>query len=126
MKKLKDVFFPREGFNPDHVKNAYRIGKKREDKTRPVVIRFIDVTTRLNVLKMDNLVYNGESETPLYVDTDKTRRQVAEHKKLFLELQSRRDEGESDLVIRNGKIIKKQSFRPTLQSIWGNSSEPKV
>ena len=127
MKKLKDVFFAREGFNPAHVKNAYRIGKKSANKIRPVVMQFTNLTTRLKVLKMDDIVYtSGSEETTLYVSTDKTTRQIAEHKKLYSELQMRREGGETDLVIRNNKIVQKQPFRPTLQSIWDITSESKV
>ena len=116
MVKLKCIFFPKEGFNPDHVKHAYRIGKKCENKVRPIVMKFSEPETRLNVLKMTDLKYLHHSETvKLYINIDKTKQQVQEYKTLLSELKIR---GDPDLIIRNNKIVRKQSFRPTPQSVW--------
>ena len=121
MKKLKDVLFLKDGFNPAHVKRAYRVSReKTPGKIRPMVIVFNDQTTRMNVLKMNDLTYSQDCETVcLYTGIDKTKRQVNEHKLLVTELINRRNAGESDLIIRNGKIVKKRPFRPTPQSLWG-------
>ena len=121
MKKLKDVLFLKDGFNPAHVKRAYRVSReKTPGKIRPMVIVFNDQTTRMNVLKMNDLTYSHDGETVrLYTGIDKTKRQVNEHKLLVTELINRRNAGESDLIIRNGKIVKKRPFRPTPQSLWG-------
>ena len=122
MIKLKSILFPRQGFNPEHVQHAFRIGKKSDHKIRPIVIKFTDEETRLNVLKMKDLTYTENSEiVNIYVNVDKTKQQVLEHKKLLQELMNRRDSGETNLVIRNGKIVQKQPFRPSPQSVWNRT-----
>lgn len=122
MKKLKEVLIDKEGFDPNHVKRAYRVTRyKTPGKTRPMVIVFTNETTRLNVLRMNDLFYSkdGGEKVRLYTGIDKTKRQVEEHKRLVSELVSRRNAGEDDLVIRSGKIVKKMPFLPPPQSFWG-------
>ena len=122
MGKLKDILFPQEGFNPEHVQQSYRIGRKSDDKVRPIVIKFSDAKTRENVLKMSNLVYMNNSEiVKLYINVDKTKIQVQEHKNLVKELKNRREAGEQNLVIKGNEIVQKQSFLPTPQSVWSNT-----
>ena len=119
MLKLKDVLFEREGFKPEHVKRAHRIGQKSGEKVRPIRIIFTDETTRTNVLSMTNLTYKQNSETvKLYTAEDRTRMQLQHYNMLFQELKIRRETGESDLMIRNGSIVQKLPFRPTPQNIW--------
>ena len=122
MTNLKAILFDKEGFNPSHVKRAYRIGNKNQETRRPVVIQFSDATTRLNVLKMNDLKFTmqpDDNPINIYTDIDKTKMQVTEHKKLVEELMKRRETGEKDLVIRNNNIVKKMPFRPPPQTIWG-------
>ena len=124
MLKLKDVLFKKEGFKPEHVKRANRIGEKSNNNVRPVRIIFTDMTTRSNVLSMTDLIYeDGSDTTKLYVSEDRTKMQLTQHKLLVEELKMRKEAGESDLTIRNGSIVKKRPFRPTPQSVWANPAQ---
>ncbi len=120
MLKLKKVLFSQDGFDPKHVKRAYRVGQISNERIRPMVIQFTDEVTRLNVLKMNQLQYNNSTKNvPVFTGINKTKKQVLLYKKLVKELTLRRDNGEVDLVIRNDRIVKKHPFRPSPQSIWG-------
>ena len=120
--KLKDVFFEKEGFNPEHVKRVFRIGEKSDDKTRPIRIVFTDDVTRSNVIAMTDLTYENSSDTvKLFISEDRTKNQITQHKLLVQQLKMRQETGESDLIIRNGSIVKKRPFRPSPQSVWAQS-----
>ena len=121
MLKLKDVLFEKDGFNPEHVKRAYRIGIKSMEKTRPIRIIFTNESTRANVLSMKDLIYKNDSEiVKLFTNEDRTPMQLEQQKILVQELKMRREEGEEDITIRNGQIVRKQPFRPSPQTVWAN------
>ena len=105
-KKLKSIIDPKSEIQKGKIQSISRKGNKSGDKTRPIIIRFNCPKTRLEVLKLRNLVYeeNGKS-TNIYIHPDRTRRQQQENKLLVAELRNQRSKGEN-VYIRNGKIVK--------------------
>jgi hypothetical protein len=105
----------------DDVKAMYRIGQKNDStKPRPIIIKFSSIDTKIEVLKLRNILYNDlESDHRIFITPDRTRKEQAKHKELTKILKERRLKGEQNLVIRNGKIVQLQPFRPNPQLYWG-------
>lgn len=111
-----------------------RLGNKpkadEENRIRPIRLTFANHVKRQEILRNNkNLILEDESFTPctsefcdnkgskhkhIYVSPDKTRKQRDEEKELRKQLKQRK-EMEPDLVIRNGRIMKK----PT-RARWGD------
>ena len=90
------------------VTSIFRVGKKDDNKARPVVVKYINLETKKRILNGSEnlkLLFNNESIN-IYVSVDRTPKQREEHKKLVTELKQRRDGGETDIVIRNDKIVR--------------------
>ena len=99
-----------------------RVGRQKPNQIRPIRITLSDMKKRLEILRNNkNLkLYNEEhtcnlefcqDEEPhkhIYISTDKTQLQRDEETKLRTELKTRR-ETETDLIIRNGRIVKKSA-----------------
>lgn len=98
---------------PNDINAIFRVGKKDDNVTRPVVVKFANVETRKRVLTANEdlkLKFNDEIIN-IFVSVDRTQKQREVHKKLVNELRRRKDAGDTDLVIRNDKIV--TNFRKT-------------
>ena len=86
-------------------------------------MKFKDATKQLNILKLKDLNFeNSDSTVRIYCTPDRTAKQRELHKKLVIELKERR-ENETDLVIRNYKIVKKQFSRFNPDQLWDELKE---
>ena len=124
---LKDLYQPRVNIYSKDLLQVTRLGQKKENQIRPIKLTFADIQKKSEVLRNNkNLkLYIDENECELdfcdeednhkhvYITTDKTRQQRDEEKKLRGELKERK-RTDADLIIRNGKIIKKS----TNQARW--------
>ena len=134
---------------PSDVEELFRLGEKDlSTAPRPVLIRFNSIETRNRILRARNLRYrksktesendkNAEDDKeedeedgdgddkkedgiPVFLAPDRTKKEQEAHKKLVKELKKRKDEGEVNLIIRNGKVIPKEPFRFRPQTCWGS------
>ncbi len=123
IKKLKKVFDGKVCIKADDVKVVYRIGTKKPDAKRPFIMKFNSMTKRQEVLTLRNLFCknkNDEDGDRVFVQPDRTRKEVEERKVLVSELRLRRKNGEEGIGIRNGKIIKfGNPFQGRPQFAWG-------
>ena len=100
-----------------------RLGKEAENKIRPIKITFADLQKRNLVLRNNknlklygdngetcslDFCEDGDEHVHIYINTDKTKQQMKEEKELREELK-RRKQTETNLIIRNGKIITKST-----------------
>jgi hypothetical protein len=86
-----------------------RIGTKLKDKPRPLIVNFKDFNDKMSVLKAAKNLKNLAKENSLSkvsIQPDLTKQQQEEGKRLYVELQKRREDGE-DVIIRSGKIIQR-------------------
>ena len=94
----------------DHtdITTLYRVGKKSE-RARPLVVKYKNIDRKNEILSSSSKlsVKYRTTSYEVFVSIDRTPIQREVHKKLVDELKNRKSNGESDLVIRNGKIIKK-------------------
>ena len=115
--KLKEICEPIEIQEKD-ISQLFRIGKKNTEKTRPIVVTFKDEELRMKVLKksrdMELKTEDGEI-IKVSVSTDKTPKQRETERKLREEIAQRKANGETNLVIRNEKIV---PFRQSAQKTW--------
>ena len=89
-------------------------------KNRPIIVKFANLETRRKVLALRNLNYKNSGELQnIYITTDKTKKEQEEHRKLVIELKQRKQKGEDNIVIKNGRIVKMLPFRANPQSYWG-------
>ena len=106
------------------INQMYRLGSiekaKAEGKIRPIVIKFNTIETKQSILKLRNLKLTKENNETIniYIASDKTIKQQEQYKRLKSELDERREKGETDLVIRNGSIQKRQPFRFAPKDYW--------
>jgi hypothetical protein len=118
---IKTIFRERINLEKEDIKAMFRIGLNKDiTKPRPIIIRFTSIEKKTEVLRLKSLQYiDSDIEHDIYITQDRTKKEQEEHKKLVKKLKERRENGEEHLVIRNGKIIQLQPFRPNPQLFWG-------
>ena len=99
-----------------------RLGPKKQGQVRPIRITFSNTEKRLEILRNNkNLILDDENfamctaiycedkqkHKHIYVTTDKTKQERDIEAKLRTELNTRKQAGEQNLIIRNFKIITK-------------------
>ena len=93
-------------------------------RPRPVILTFSTIETRQKVLQMRDVKHTNEDNTiiPIYISPDRTRKQQEEHRQLVLQLKKRKADGETNIGIRNGRIVALQPFRRNPQLYWGEEN----
>ena len=97
------------GARPYEIRSLYRLGK-RSEATRPLKVVMDSESSRDDVLRK----YQPEPDEGgkmIYVARDRTITERELHKKLKTELLERRERGEDDLIIRNGRIVRKKMMQ---------------
>ena len=93
----------------------FRLGKtKAAGKERPILVKMKTERACHKVLRSSKLLKNSTEReiNKVIIGRDLTLRQREMNKKLSEDLKRRRNEGEKDIIIRNGKIIKIGSPKP--------------
>ena len=116
VKVVKELLTNKINLSKDDVKAFYRVGIKTSGKNRPIIIKLSSVEIKKNILSLRNLQYNGHR---VFVSIDRTKKEQIEHKKLVAELKERKIQGEENIIIRDGKIVKNSPFRINPQLFWG-------
>lgn len=123
---IKDLYVNRVPISSNDLLQVTRLGLPKDNQIRPIKITFASMQKKQEVLRNNkNLILYGEEHDDecelqhceeeenhkhIYVTTDKTKQQRAEEKQLREDLKVRK-QTEPDLIIRNGKIIKKSVNR---------------
>ena len=87
------------------VVKCYRLGKKQSSRPRSLLVQLRDETSRNLVLSNAPKLRHSQTWRQVYIQQDLTPPEREAHKKLYQELKRRRNDGENNLVIRNGRII---------------------
>ena len=90
------------------ISSIFRVGKKDDNRARPLVVKFATVDIKNKILKKsgDLKIKRGNENLSVYVSIDRTKDQREKHRKLVEELKKRRREtGDLNLVIRGEKIV---------------------
>ena len=86
---------------------CFRVGKKKDDKPRLLIITLEDLDTKHEILRNARDLRNSAEYDNIYITPDMTKLEREQGKKTRDELAQRRNAGEKDLVIFRGKIIKR-------------------
>ena len=119
---IKKLYTDRVEINRKDFIQISRVGPHKQNQIRPIRITLAEVNKRSEILRNNkNLkIYQEENtcslefcededdHTHIYVSTDKTKNERDQDNKLRAELKRRR-ETEEDLIIRNGRIVKKST-----------------
>ena len=93
-----------------HSLQVQRLGKPREDRPRPLRVSGFTVSQKLQVVRSSRSLRNIDDYKNIFINSDLTPRQQREARALRAELKQRREKGENDLVIYNGKITSKSQL----------------
>ena len=116
-KTVRDLYLDRVEIKEIDIVDIKRLGKTKEKGFRPLRIVFKDTELRNSVLRNNKyLKLEGEDyelcsckfpskHIHVYLTDDKTKKQQEADKNLREELKERRNEGEENIIIRNGKIV---------------------
>ena len=85
-----------------------RIGKKSEGKSRLLLVRLSDLTTKQQILSKSAQLRSKTTWRKVYVNPDLTKFKRETQKLLRDELKAHRDKGEADLIIRGNRIVKRR------------------
>ena len=125
VEKLHSVLKEKIELKKEDIKTFYRRGKElNPEKVRPIIVSLANRDIREKLLKLRNLQYvDSDKSCNIYINPDRTPREIEAHKLLVKELRERRANSEDNLIIKNGKIITNQPFRFKPQNYWGNGTE---
>ena len=88
------------------VSRAVRLGKKQEGKNRLLLVTVGNFEEEKDLLRLAKNIQQSDEWSNIYISPDLTPKEREVNRVLRAEIRRRRDAGESNLVIRNGKIIK--------------------
>ena len=91
------------------VTKFFRLGKAAPDKIRPLLITTATVDSKLSILKSAYQLRSIDQYNNVYISPDRSRQERESFRKLRAELKQRKDGGEPNLIIRNGKIVAKHT-----------------
>ena len=125
VKKVNSILRGKIDLKREDFKAIFRRGEVSENKTRPIIMILNNMEKRTELLKLRNLTYeesnteNNETTTNnIYIAPDRTWQEQEVHRKLVLELKERKQKGEDNIYIKNGKIMKFQPFRVDSHLFW--------
>ena len=89
------------------VTKSFRAGRVMTERPRPLVLTLDSVDCKTEILENAYKLSHFNEWKKVYLAPDRTPKEREENKKLREELQRRKQDGEEDIVIRKGKIVKK-------------------
>ena len=93
-----------------------RIDKKIEGKSRVLLVRLPDLVTKRLILSKSAQLRSKTTWKKVYVNPDLTRSECETQKLLRDELKARKEKGETDLIIRGNRIVKRRETKNVRQS----------
>ena len=94
-----------------NIQKIFRIGRKDSNRIRPLLVCFTSEETKLSVLSSAPRLRFHDDYKKVYIAPDMTKFERVKHKKLVEELKQRRQQGETNLIIKNGTITRRQLRR---------------
>jgi len=89
------------------VTKAFRVGKPVQDKPRLLIVGLENVEVKIDVLKLAPQLRTTEEWKDVFITPDLTWKEREEGRKLREELRRRTSEGEHNLMIQRGRIVKR-------------------
>ena len=104
--KCGKIFIEELGVQDLRIEKLIRLGKKSENLRRPLLVKLGSDDEKKTVLKVASKLRNSKNFERLYIARDMTASEREKEKKLRAELIQRKRQGESEIIIRRGKIIR--------------------
>ena len=105
--------------------SIHRLGKNNPDKARPLRVVFSKAKTKFDLLtnsfKLSTSENNEMRKVKLAID--RTQSEMNEHKRLIEEIERRKSHGESNLIIRKGRIVSKSDVQGNRPAAAGSINE---
>lgn len=97
------------GVGPVDIVDVVRLGAKTPNKLRPLRVQFNNIGQRRSVLANAKRLRDVSHNTfkKVYVNPDLSQKQRQAQWELRQELARRKEQGETDIIIRKGHIVKK-------------------
>ena len=89
-----------------HIDKMMRIGRLTEGRPRPLKILLKSIDSKKEILSRAKSLKDEEKFKRMFISPDLTRKQQALDKELRTQLKKFRDDGETDVRIKSGKIVK--------------------
>ena len=105
-----------------NVIKLFHLGPKSH-KDRPLLIGFECKESKTKVLAAAPKLKSSTQFPNVYISHDRTKSEQQHHKALVAELLQRRNRGEQNLVIRNGKIITRRPKPPSSSNMSSTTRE---
>ena len=93
------------------IHKLFRLGRKTDNKARPLLVALESEVEKLELLSRAPKLRFHEEYKNIFIAQDMTKLQRLKHKKLVEELKKRKQQGEVNLIIKNGTIMKRQPRR---------------
>lgn len=90
------------------IENLIRLGQKNEARNRPLLVKLENEEEKKEILKKAKQLRQTEDFSSVYLARDMTRDEREREKKLREELHQRRLNESKELIIKRGKIVKKE------------------
>jgi len=87
-----------------NITKLFRLGRKNS-KNRPLLIGLDSEDTKMQVLAVAPRLRLSKQFPNVYISPDRTKVEQQQHKELVALLRQRREKGERNIVIRNGRIV---------------------
>ena len=91
------------------ISKCVRLGKPKNDKPTPLLVTVADNAIRRQILRNAKHLRHSNTYKCVFISPDLTLQEREANKQLRQELRHRKDAGELNLIIKNGKIVSKQS-----------------
>ena len=113
----------RSQFNIENINisKVIRIGRSTNNKPRPLLVTLLDDSSRRYILQNAKSLRNNSTYNNVYISPDLTPKEREINRQLHTELKRRKQAGETNLMIKRGKIIIKQP-NPQLNPSNNNSA----
>ena len=103
---------------------SFRVGKRHTDRPRLLIVTLDNPASKHDILRYAPQLRNSDTYGNIYISPDLTQKEREANKKLREELSSRRKAGESNLVIKGGRIVQVPGKSRTAEDTTVNSSVP--
>lgn len=113
----------RDGFS---IERITRLGKRTEEGRRPILVEMRTEKEKMDILVNAKRMRNSVEYPKLYINKDLTVNERIKEKQLREQLRDRRNNGEKDCIIRNGKIVSRSSNLSSQDTDENNNSEVPV
>ena len=110
LKSVKNIVHDKLLISDSQVMKVTIIGKHKENAHRSLLVTLDSEKSKWRCLRQAPKLRNDTTFKRVYLAPDLTARERESNKRLYLELKSRKEKGEKDLIIKNGWIVKRNTI----------------